>query len=157
MLNLNFATLIKGYRHYAALSQAELLSSLGWAERAGAPGYGLNGAIQTSLALLTCSAPLSGLLRIEAGPLAGRKVENGANRLADWLSVRHQTPEIISLDGGLGQVAYQLFGRRGIVAFIQGAGPAGGEIAVIDGRDAAAHCIAAEICHPLEVRFWEIA
>nr|MBL8411525.1 hypothetical protein [Dechloromonas sp.] len=157
MLNLNFATLIHGYRHYAQLSPAELLAGLGWSERLGSPGYARNGAILTSLALLSCSAPLSGPLRIEAGPLAGRKVQNGANRLADWLAERHTAPEIITLDGGLGQVAYQLFGRRGILAFIQGTGPAGGEIAVVDGRDAAAVCIAAETCHPLEVRFWEIA
>lgn len=157
MLNLNFATLVKAYRHYAALPPAELLAGLGWAERAGSPGYARNGAILTSLALLSCSTPLSGPLRIEAGPLAGRKVENGANRLADWLAERHLAPELIPLAGGLGQVAYQLFGRRGIVAFIQGNGPAGGEIALIDGRNATAQCIAAETCHPLEVRFWEIA
>lgn len=157
MLNLNFATLINGYRHHAHLPPAELLAGLGWAERAGSPGYACNGAILTSLALLACSVPLSGPLKIEAGPFAGRKLQNGANRLADWLAVRHTAPEIISLEGGLGQVAYQLYGRRGIVAFIQGTGPAGGEIAVIDGRDAAIHCIAAETCHPLEVRFWEVA
>lgn len=157
MLNLNFATLIHSYRHYARMPPAELLASLGWDERAGSPGYARNGALLTSLALLGCSAPLAGPLKIEAGPLAGRKAQNGANRLADWLGERHGAPEIISLDGGLGQVANQLFGRRGIVAFIQGSGPAGGDIAVIDGRDAVAACIAAETCHPLAVRFWAIA
>jgi len=157
MLNLNFATLINGYRHYANLPPAELLASLGWSERAGTPGHVRNGAILTSLALLSCSVPLCGPLKIEAGCFAGHKLQNGANRLADWLSVRHTAPEVIALDGGLGQVAYQLFGRRGILAFIQGTGPAGGEIAVIDGRDAAAVCIAAETRHPLEVRFWEVA
>ena len=157
MLNLNYATLASAYQHYAALTPAELLETLGWSDKAGSPGYARSGAVLTSLALLSASVPLSGPLKIEAGPLAGRKVQNGANRLADWLAERHTAPETLSLAGGLNQVANQLFGRRGIVAFIQGTGPAGGSIALLDGRNAASVCIAAEVVHPLEVRFWEIA
>jgi hypothetical protein len=157
MLNLNFATLIKGYRQHAALPADELLAGLGWAERAGSPGYAPNSAILTSLALLSCGAPVSGPLKIDAGPWLGRKLQNGANRLADWLSQRHGTPELIALDGGLSKVAERLAGRRGIIAFIQGSGPAGGHITLLDGRNAVAACRSAETRQPLEVRFWEIA
>jgi hypothetical protein len=157
MLNLNFATLIKAWHRHAGQPARQVLADLGWAERAGSPGYAVNGAILTSLALLAAGAPLAGPLRIEAGPWAGRKVENGANRLADWLATRHQAPENLNLDGGLGQLANQLHGRRGILAFIQGNGPAGGHIAIVDGRSALPACIAAEACQPLAVHFWEIA
>jgi len=156
MLNLNYATLASAYRHYAALKPAELLETLGWSDKALIVGT-RSGAILSSLALLSASVPLSGPLTIAAGPLAGRKVQTGANRLADWLAEHHTAPETLSLAGGLNAVANQLFGRRGIVAFIQGTGPAGGAIALLDGRNAASACIAAELAHPLEVRFWEIA
>lgn len=157
MLNLNFATLVKGYRHYAGLAPAVLLETLGWADKAGVPGYAPNGAVLTSLALLSASVPLRGPLKIEAGELAGRKVQNGANRLADWLAEHHTEPEFISLEGGLDEVAYQLFARRGIVAFIQNAGPDGGDIGVLDGHNAGALCAAAYRLHPVEVRFWAIS
>lgn len=157
MLNLNYVTLVGAYRRYAALDANGLFASLGWSDKAGSPGYVRNGAILTSLALLSASVPLSGPLKIEAGALAGRKVENGANRLADWLAERHTAPEILSLTHGMNAVAGQLFGRRGIVVFTQGSGPAGGSIALLDGRNAAAFCIGAQRKHPLEARFWEIS
>lgn len=157
MLNLNYATLANAYRHYAALGPSELFATLGWSDKAGSSGYLQNGAVLTSLALLSSNVPLSGPLTIEAGPLAGRKVQNGANRLADWLAERHTMPETLSLAAGMGAVANKLFGRRGLVAFIQGTGPAGGSIVLLDGRNAAAACIAAERMHPLDVRFWAIS
>ncbi|HJV93547.1 MAG TPA: hypothetical protein VJ572_08710 [Azonexus sp.] len=156
MLNLNYATLAAAYRRYAALAPAALQEALGWSEYSGTPAYARNGAVLTSLGLLSAGVPLSGPLRIEAGPLAGRKVQNGANRLADWLAAHHKAPEMLSVEVGLGGVADLLFGRRGIVAFIQGSGPAGGSIALLDGHNAAAACIAAQGKHPLEVRFWEV-
>ncbi|MBI2278005.1 MAG: hypothetical protein HYU74_11680 [Dechloromonas sp.] len=156
MLNLNYLTLATAYRRYAALAPAALLEALGWARYADTPAYARNGAVLTSLALLSAGVPLNGPLRIEAGPLVGRKVQNGANRLADWLGAHHQPPEMLPLDNGLGGITEQLFGRRGIVAFIQGSGPAGGAVALLDGHNAAAACIAAQPKHPLEVRFWEI-
>jgi len=156
MLNLNYVTLAAAYRRYAALAPAALLEALGWSEYGSTPAYARNGAVLTSLGLLSAGVTLSGPLKIEAGPLAGRKVQNSANRLADWLGEHHKAPEILPVDGGLSRVADQLFGRRGIVAFTQGTGPAGGSIALIDGRNAAAACIAAQGKHPLEVRFWEV-
>jgi len=152
MLNLNYVTLAAAYRRYAVLAPAALQEALGWSEYGSTPAYARNGAVLTSLGLLSAGVPLSGPLTIEAGPLAGRKVQNGANRLANWLAAHHKAPETLPVDG----VADQLFGRRGIVAFIQGAGPAGGSIAVLDGRNAAVACIAAQGKHPLEVRFWEV-
>lgn len=156
MLNLNYASLASAYRRYAALPVAELIKALGWAEQSANIGAG-NGALLTSLALVSVNTPLSGPLKIEAGPLRGRKVQNGANRLADWLAERHQAPEILSLDNGLEHVAYTLFGRRGIVAFMQATGPSGGSIALLDGHNAAALCATAQHKHPIEIRFWAIA
>lgn len=156
MFNLNYASFSNAFRRYAELDKGSLFNTLGLADKAGSSGYLRNGAVLTSLALLSSGVPLAGSLRIEAGPLAGGKAFNGANRLADWLSVRHEAPEILPLDKGLAEVAYQLFGRRGIVAFTQGSGPQGGLIGLLDGRNAGAMCCAAEIKHPLEVRFWPL-
>src|SRR6185369_10644352 len=83
MLNLNYVTLAAAYRRYAAVAPAALREALGWSAYSSTPAYARNGAVLTSLALLSAGVPLSGPLRIEAGPLAGRKVQNGANRLAD--------------------------------------------------------------------------
>lgn len=155
MLNLNYATLATAYRHYDGMTPAALRETLGCSEsamvRAG------NGAVLTSLALISAGVQLSGPLKIENGPLTGRKLENAPNRLAEWLATRHREPENLALTKGLADVAYQLFGRRGIVAFIQGTGPAGGSIALLDGKNATPHCVAAEALHPQAVYFWEIA
>ena len=157
MFNLNYANFSNAFRRYAELDKGSLFNTLGWADKAGSSGYVRNGAVLTSLALLSSGVPLSGSVRIDAGSLMGGKVFNGANRLAEWLSVRHEMPEILSLDKGLSDVAYQLFGRRGIVAFIQGSGPQGGAIGLLDGRNAGVLCCAAELKHPLEVRFWPLS
>ena len=160
MFNLSYANFANAYRRYAALDGNDLLADLGWEQQTGVPG---NGALLTSLALLSLGIPLAGSQRISAGsqrisagPLTGGRAFNGANRLADWLGERFGTPEIIPLDQGLAEVAYSLFGRRGIVAFIQGSGPRGGLIGLLDGRNAQALCCAADSKHPLEVRFWEL-
>lgn len=157
MFNLNYAHFSKAYRRYAAMGKDGLFSTLGWSDKAGASGHVLNGAVLTSLALLSSGVPLGGSLRVEAGPLQGSKVFNGANRLADWLSARHEAPEILPLDKGLGELAYQLFGRRGIVAFKQESGPQGGLIALLEGRNAGAICCAAALKHPIEARFWPLS
>ena len=153
MFNLSYANFANAYRRYAALDGNDLLADLGWERQTGVPG---NGAVRTSLALLSLGVPLAGSQRISAGPLTGGRAFNGANRLADWLGERFANPEIIPLDQGLAEVAYSLFGRRGIVAFIQGSGPRGGLIGLLDGRNAQALCCAADSKHPLEVRFWEL-
>lgn len=153
MFNLSYANFANAYRRYAEAGGATLQAELGGDVHSVRLG---NGALLTSLALLSLGVPLSGSQRISAGPLAGGRVFNGADRLADWLSKRFAAPEIISLEQGLGEVAYQLFGRRGIVAFVQGSGPQGGQIGLLDGRNASSLCCAAEIKHPLEVRIWEL-
>ncbi len=153
MFNLNYNQFASAYRRYASRDAQTLVAELGWT---GQRSPGSNGALLTSLALLAAGAPLAGTHAIAAGPLAGRRVCRGANRLADWLAERYALPEIIPLDRGLGEVVCQLFGRRGIVAFIQGNGPFGGLIGLLDGRNAQALCCRAAACHPVEIRFWEL-
>ncbi len=153
MFNLSYANFANTYRRYATQDGRSLLADLGWEPQSGLLG---NGAILTSLALLTLGIPLPGSQPIAAGPLTGGRVFNGANRLADWLGERFATPENIPLDHELGDVAYLLFGRRGIVAFIQGSGPGGGLIGLLDGTNASTLCSMAQRKHPLEVRFWEL-
>lgn len=150
MFNLSYANFANAYRRYADAGGNQLLAEMGGDVRFG------NGALLVSLALLSLGVPLSGSQHISTGPLTGGRAFNGANRLADWLGERFASPEIIPLEQGLGEVAYQLFGRRGIVAFIQGSGPQGGQIGLLDGRNANSLCCAAENKHPLEVRFWEL-
>ncbi len=153
MFNLSYANFANAWRRFAELDGEQLLADLGCDSQSAQLG---NGAMLTSLALLSLGIPLGGSLRIATGPLAGGRVFNGANQLADWLGERFATPEIIPLDQGLGQAAYQLFGRRGIAAFIQGNGPSGGLIGLLDGCNANALCCAAQNKHPLELRFWEL-
>ena len=153
MFNLSYANFANAYRRYASRDVRTLAAELGWAEQI---TQRANGALVTSLALLAVGAPLTGTQAIAAGPLAGRRVCHGANRLADWLSERYALPEIIPLEQGLGDVACQLFGRRGIVAFVQGNGPSGGLISLLDGRNAQPLCCKAAARHPLDIRFWEL-
>ncbi|PKO36261.1 MAG: hypothetical protein CVU33_19265 [Betaproteobacteria bacterium HGW-Betaproteobacteria-6] len=156
MFNLSYQHFANAYRRFERQDQDALFANLGWQEQAGAGGHVRNGAVLTSLALISVGAQLNGGLRILAGPLQGGRAFNGANRLAGWLGEHFGEPEIIALDKGLSDVAYQLFGRHGIVAFIQGSGPQGGSIGLLDGRNAASLCRQAEIHHPLEVRFWAL-
>lgn len=156
MFILSYANFSTAYRRYAQLDQKSLFDLLGWADPAGLPGHAANGAVLTSLALLAAGIPVNGSVKIEAGPLAGSKAINGANRLAEWLAQRHTAPEILSLDAGMPGIVDSLLGRRGIVAFIQGTGPAGGMIGLLDGRNAGALCRAAEHKHPLAVHFWAL-
>ncbi|MCG2577541.1 hypothetical protein LZ012_11095 [Dechloromonas sp. XY25] len=153
MFNLSYANFANAYRRYAETDGNKLVADLGCDEQSARIG---NGALLTSLALLSLGIPLAGSLHIPAGPLTGGRAFTGANRLADWLGERFASPEVISLEQGLGEVAYQLFGRRGVAAFIQESGPQGGQIGLLDGRNANSLCCAAENKHPLEVRFWEL-
>lgn len=153
MFNLSYAHFANAYRRYASRDAQTLAAELGWAEQG---AQRASGVLVTSLALLAVGAPLTGTQAIAAGPLAGRRVCRGADRLADWLSERYALPEIIPLDHGLGDAACHLFGRRGIVAFVQGNGPSGGLIGLLDGRNALPLCCKAAACHPLDIRFWEL-
>ncbi|MCE1239541.1 MAG: type VI secretion system amidase effector protein Tae4 [Azonexaceae bacterium] len=157
MFNLSYAHFANAYRRFAGLDKNSLFVSLGWEDVAGGTGYVRNGAVLTSLALLSAGVSLSGNLRVASGALQGGKVFNGANRLAEWLSERFGEPEVFAFDSGPGDVAYRLFGRRGILSFIEpGGGPRGGEIGLLDGRNASALCCAAGIHHPSEACFWEL-
>lgn len=152
MFPLSYQNFANAYRRYHRLDKDSLFAELGW--QAGQRAH--SDALVTSLALLSAGAPLAGDAPVEAGALAGRRAFTGANRLADWLVAHLGEPTLIPMDGGLGEVAYQLYGKRGIVAFIQGSGPQGGSIGLVDGANGAPLCCAAELHHPLEVRFWEL-
>lgn len=154
MFNLSYAHFATAYRRQASQDKAALFASLGWPESLGA-GFA-NGAVVTSLALLSAGATLGGNRRIESGPWAGKRVFTGADALADWLDGHFSAPEDVTGAGGLGDIAYGLFGRRGIVAFRQGIGPQGGLIGLLDGRNASALCCRAESHHPQAVQFWEL-
>lgn len=152
MFNLTYSHFATAYRQYAALDKAGLAASLGWSAFSGN-----SGAVLTSLALLAAGAPLSGNVRITAGPFAGRSVCNEGNRLADWLGERFATPEVLPFSGSIGDVSGFLFGKRGIVAFVESAGgPWGGDIRLLDNGNAGVLCCAAQSRHTSEVRFWPL-
>lgn len=156
MFNLSYASFAGAYHGYAGLDKETLFASLGWSGLDSSSGHVRNGAVLTSLALLTAGAPLHGSLPVLAGPLAGSKVLSGANRLADWLAIHFAEPEILDLGLGMTGLTDQLFGQRGILAFIQGSGPQGGSIALLDRNNAGALWVAAEGKHPLAARFWPL-
>lgn len=153
MFNLSYASFANAWRRYATLDDNRLQIELGWAHP---PGQRGNGALITSLALLTLGMPLPGTHLILAGPLTGSRAFTGANRLADWLGQRYAPSQALALEHGLAEAAATLYGRRGILAFIQGSGPQGGLIGLLDGTNAQALCRAADTKHPLEARFWEL-
>jgi hypothetical protein len=156
MLNLNYPSIASAYNRFNTMDDATLFEYLGWSGLVGSSGYVRNGALIMSLALIATGAPLRGSLRINQGELAGGKVETGANRLAEWLASSFLEPELISLENGLLDVASQLYGRRGIVAFEQATGPAGGVIALQSASNAQVICNHAERIHPVAVRFWPL-
>ena len=114
MFNLSYANVATAYRRYRTVDSQTLLADLECDEQSAQIG---NGALLISLALISLGIPLAGSQRIAAGPLAGGRAFTGANRLADWLGERFATPEVISLDHGVAELTYPLFGRRGIVGF----------------------------------------
>lgn len=152
MLNLHYLPISSAYRRHAAQSEQELFAELGWTAHSGAPGYVRNNALLLSLALL--SSGLSRPGRIPIG--AGGKAETSANRLVDYLKSRHRPPETIAFEGGLETAADQLFGRRGIVAFIRDAGHNGADLALLNGRNAHSACLAAQTLAPREILFWAL-
>jgi len=154
MLNLSYYTMARAWRRYAGQSTVVLAETLGL-ETSGAV-IRRNGAVIASLALIACGVAPNGDLTVASGDLKGARLFNGANGLAEWLESVHKAPEIIAMDDGLMSVARALFGRRALVVFVQGNGPSGGYIGLADGSNGAALCQAAETCHPLEVRLWEL-
>lgn len=152
MFNLNYADFANAWRRYANGDRDGLLALGGDLQNAQLA----NGAFLTSLALLSMGVPLAGTQRIAEGPLTGGRAFTGANELADWLGERFAPPETIPLDLGGGVVVERFFGHRGILAFIQGSGPQGGLIGLLDGSNANVLYCAAQAKHPLEIRFWEL-
>ena len=71
MFNLSYAHFANAYRRYASRDVQTLAAELGWEEQG---AQRANGALVTSLALLSVGAPLTGTQAIAAGPLAGRRV-----------------------------------------------------------------------------------
>ena len=85
MFNLSYANFANAWRRFAELDGEQLLADLGCDSQSAQLG---NGAILTSLALLSLGIPLAGSQRIATRPLAGGRAFNGANQLADWLGER---------------------------------------------------------------------
>jgi hypothetical protein len=156
MLNISYATVARAYGHYAALDNQTFYSDLGWSDRLGTPGFHRTGALNLSLALVTCGVHLNASTVIESGSLAGKRVDTRANHLADQLVQRHTPPELIDCEAGPLAAASELYGRRGIVAFMQRTGPNGGAIALLDGRSADRICAQAMHVQPYEIRFWPL-
>lgn len=157
MLNLNYATLARAYRRFSTLADADLFASLGWADRFGTPGYRRTDALHLSLALISCKAPLNGPLRVLDGPLRGGRPDAAANRLAFWLRHHQGEPERLAGEQGADVASDALATRRGIAAFMQRTGPGGGQIVLLDGRNASAVCARAQTCHPYEIHLWPLA
>jgi hypothetical protein len=156
MLNLHTLPISSAYRRTAALSEQALFAELGWADRSGSPGYDLNSALLLSLALIASGVSVPGRFPIGSGQYSGSKAETSAHRLIEYLKSRHQPPEIISLVDGLDAAADQLFGRRGIVAFVRDAGCNGAHIDLLDGHNAHVACRDAQVLPPHEILFWPL-
>lgn len=156
MLNLNFQSLARPYRHFASLADDELAEALGLGGLLGTPRCPRSGALHLSLGLATLGVPLMGPIRINGGPLSGTRVDHAANRLGGWLAARHCAPEIIPMAAGVQSAAAALAKRRGIAVFAQPVGPAGGSAILLDGANAGVECVRA-MCRPVsEIQFWPL-
>ena len=152
MLNLNFLCVDQAWRKLNAMDDATFHEAHGWQ----AP-QARSGTLTLSLALGAAGVQVAGPMRVEAGPLAGRRVETGANRFARWFAGRHGAPECLSVEQGIYPVIQALTGRRGIVVFVDGAGPNGGSATVLDGHNVARACVSAMRAPVREVHFWALA
>jgi len=156
MLNLPYLPISSAHRRYAALGKQELFAELGWAGREASSGSHRSSALLLSLALASAGVSLPGRFLVSGGNLSGKMIETSASRLIECLKSRHLPPESIAFENCLENAADQLFGRRGIVAFIRDASLSGALIALIDGHNAYLACLAAQTLQPLEVIFWPL-
>lgn len=153
MLNIRYTTTAQAYQHFASLDDAAFYAGLGWN-----PGQvRRNHALHLSLAFAASGVLVNGRIAIANGKLAGHRVDTSANYLAAQLQHRHGDPEQIDPSEGPLAAAQSLRGRRGIVAYIQHTGQDGGEIALLDGRNAEPSCVEAQRLNPSAVLFWLLA
>jgi len=156
MLNLRYQAMSETYRRFNALDTAALYAELGWEDLIGKPEWANTCAVRMSIALLDCGVRLHGRIPIKSGPLAGRSVEPGQNRLSDWLVRAHGAPRIVTYDRASTHGPDELFGRRGIVSFMRLPGYPGGHIDLLDAQNGWLVCSRACYFDASEVRFWEL-
>ena len=156
MLNLNYLSVAQAWRRLQAMEDAQFFELHGWATSRGQALCPRNGSLTLSLALGAVGVQVAGPLQVEAGPLAGRRADAGANRFAAWLAGRHGRPDVFALEQGIYPVIQALAGRRGMVVFRDATGPGGGTAALLDGHNTARTCVAAMRRPVREVWFWPL-
>jgi hypothetical protein len=118
------------------------------------PGYENTCAVRMSAALLRSGVPITGRLRVKAGPLKGHHVEPGAKRLADQLSQEGflGRPQILKTSEAL----KKLEGQQGVVFFWKMSDYAGGHIDLVQVHNSSAVCSSACYFNAKEIWFWPL-
>lgn len=106
-----------------------LFADLGWSSIAQAEAYKDTCAIRMSVALGRSGVSLlSGTMKVQAGPLRGKRIETRQRRLSEMLKQMWGAPEVFQTESS----AREAIGKRsGVVSFFRIGGGPGGHIDLI--------------------------
>lgn len=133
-----------------------LFEQLGWSSIAQAEAYKDTCAIRMCVALARSGVPLlTGTLKVQAGPLKGRRIETRQRRLSDMLKQMWGAPEVFQTE----KDAREAIGKRsGVISFFRIGGGPGGHIDLISpDRYGKAECARSCFFGCWEIWFWPLA
>ena len=150
----SFAILAKGYPRRDQFMRDALYDSLGWADLKAHPSFQDTCAIRMSVALNTAGVPITGWLRVKAGPLKGKSIEPSQAKLSRWLKERWGQPELFKSE----DAAQRGIGNQsGVVSFWGIDGTPQGHIDLVKPDEQGFHACAMS-CYfkSREIWFWPV-
>jgi hypothetical protein len=154
----SFDILNQNYQRPKQSPRDALLMSIGWPDVLKNPAFADTCAIRMSTALVGSGIVLPGArMKINKGPLRGKRIEPGQAKLSNILKRLWGAPEIYKSDS----LAREAIGaRRGVVSFfrIHGGGPADqGHIDLIwPGLNSFSDCAMSCYFRAVEIWFWPL-
>jgi hypothetical protein len=148
----SFALIDRGYPH--KIKREVLYDDLGWPDLKVHPKFEDTCAIRMSVSLVAVGEPLTGWLKIKAGPLKGKSVEPSQAKLSRWLKERWGQPEVFSSKdearGGIGA-------RTGVASFWGLHGTPQGHIDIVKPDGNGFHtCAMSCYFESREIWFWPV-
>ena len=148
----SFLLLGKGYPH--KVKKEALYDTLGWPDLKEHAAFKDTCAIRMSLALVAAGAPLTGWLKIKAGPLKGKSVEPSQAKLSRWLKNEWGQPEIFRRTS---DAQREIGVRTGVASFWGLAGTSQGHIDLVKPDGNGFHeCAMSCYFDSREIWFWPV-